>query len=73
MVSITRRASSFNKKCGVFLLLIIRSTLAAGIIQDTFAGEAGESEGGVEETTGGYFTATFAGTFTAQAKKSSVS
>ena len=29
--------------------------LAAGIVQDTFAGEAGEGEGGEEETTGGYF------------------
>ena len=28
--------------------------LAAGIVQDTFAGEAGEGEGGEEETTGGY-------------------
>ena len=27
--------------------------LAAGIVQDTF-GEAGEGEGGEEETTGGY-------------------
>ena len=29
--------------------------LAAGIVQDTFAGEAVEGEGGEEETTGGYF------------------
>ena len=34
---------------------ILASTLAAGIVQDTFAGEAGESEGGEEEMTGGYF------------------
>ena len=34
---------------------LIRSMLAAGIIQDTFAGEAGEGEGGEEDTTGGYF------------------
>ena len=33
----------------------MRSTQAAGIVQDTFAGEAGEGEGGEEETTGGYF------------------
>ena len=29
--------------------------LAAGIVQDTFAGEAVEGEGGEEETAGGYF------------------
>ena len=29
--------------------------LAANIVQDTFAGEAVENEGGEEETTGGYF------------------
>ena len=36
---------------------ILSSMLAAGIVQDTFAGEAGEgeSEGGEVETTGGYF------------------
>ena len=34
---------------------ILTSTLAAGIVQDMFAGEAGEGEGGEEETTGGYF------------------
>ena len=33
---------------------ILISTLAAGIVLDTFAGEAGEGEG-VEEITGGYF------------------
>ena len=49
----------------------IRSMLA-DIFQDTFAGEAGEGEGGEEETTGGYSTATSTGTFTAQARKSSV-
>ena len=27
---------------------------AAGIVQDTFVEEAGEGEGGEEETTGGY-------------------
>ena len=31
------------------------SMLAAGMVQDTLAGEAGEGEGGEEETTGGYF------------------
>ena len=48
--------------------------LAAGIVQDTFAGEAGEGE---EETTGATSTANstanFTGTFTAQARKSSLS
>ena len=29
--------------------------LAGGIVQDTFAGEDGESAGGEVETTGGYF------------------
>ena len=29
--------------------------MLADIFQDTFAGEAGEGEGGEEETTGGYF------------------
>ena len=29
--------------------ILIRSTLAASIVQDTFAGEAGEGEGGEEE------------------------
>ena len=43
--------------------------LAAGIVQDTFAGEAGEGEGGEEETTGGYFY----WNFYAQARTSSVS
>ena len=43
--------------------------LAAGIVQDTFTGEAGEGEGGEEEMTGGYSTATS----TAQARNSSVS
>ena len=30
--------------------------LAAGIVQDTFAGESVEGEGGEEETIGGYLT-----------------
>ena len=46
--------------------------LAAGIVQDMFAGEAVEGKGGEEETTGGYFYHS-AGTFTAQARKSSIS
>ena len=53
---------------------LIRSILATGIVQDTFAGEAGEGKAGEEEMTGGYYsTATSTGTFTAQARKSSVS
>ena len=35
--------------------MLIRSTQVAGIVQDTFAGEAGEGKGGEEETTRGYF------------------
>ena len=35
--------------------ILVHSMLAAGIVQDTFAGEAVEGEGGEEETTGGYF------------------
>ena len=78
MVPITRRASSPNKQCCIFVLnnkpKLLRSVLAAGIVQDTFAGEAGEGEGGEEETTGGYFYCYFYWyTFTAQARKSSVS
>ena len=38
-----------------------------------FAGEAGEGEGGKEETLEATFTATSTGTFTAQARKSSFS
>ena len=33
---------------------LLTSTLAAGIVQDTFDGEAGECEGGEEEKTGDY-------------------
>ena len=47
--------------------------LTAGIVQDMFAGEAVEGEGGEEETTGGYFYCYFYWYFTAQARKSSVS
>ena len=35
--------------------ILIRSMLAAGIVQDTLAGDAVEGEGVEEETTGGYF------------------
>ena len=56
MVPITRRASFPYKK---MLYSLInnkdRSKLAASIVQDTFAREAVENEGGEEETTGGYF------------------
>ena len=58
MVPITRRASFPNKKMLYSLIknkpILIRSKLAASIVQDTFA-EAVEKEGGEEETTGGYF------------------
>ena len=47
MVPITRRASSPNKNNK----LMIRSIVAAGIVQDMFAGGAEEGEGGEEETT----------------------
>ena len=53
--------------------ILVHSMLAAGIVQDTFAGEAVEGEGGEEETTGGYFYCYFYWYFTAQARKSSVS
>ena len=47
-----------KNQCTLIILInnepILTSTLAAGIAQDTFAGEAGEGEGGEEETTGGY-------------------
>ena len=49
--------------------ILIHSMLAGGIVQDTFAGEAGEGIGGEEETTGGYFYCCCY----AQARKSSVS
>ena len=55
MVPITRRASSPNKKMMYFLFnnkpILIRSMLAAVIVQDTFAGKLDKEE----ETTGGYF------------------
>ena len=52
-----------------FLINLISSMLAAGIVQDRFVGEAGEGEGGEEEITGGYFY----WYFYRQARKSSVS
>ena len=59
MVPITRRASFPNKKMLYSLInnkpILIRSKLAASIVQDTFAREAVENEGGEEETTEGYF------------------
>ena len=45
----SRFARPINNK-----LKLIRSMLAAGIVQDTFAGGAGEREGGEEEISGGY-------------------
>ena len=52
MVPITRLASSPNKKCGIFVkIIMIRSIVAASIVQDTFSVEAEEGEGGEEETT----------------------
>ena len=54
--------------------ILVHSMLAAaGIVHDTFAGEAVEGEGGEEETTSGYFYSYFYWYFTAQARKSSVS
>ena len=54
MVPITRRASFPNKKM-LYSLINNKPILAASIVQDTFAREAVENEGGEEETTGGYF------------------
>ena len=45
---------------------LISSMLAAGIVRDRFVGEAGEGEGGEEETTEATSTATSTGTFTAR-------
>ena len=53
--------SGLTPKFFVFLIILINneslltSMLAAGIVHDTFAGKAGEVEGGEEEKTGGYF------------------
>ena len=49
--------------------ILIRSMLAAGTVQDTLAGEAGEGEGGEEETTGGYFYCYFYWYFYCSGKK----
>ena len=65
MIIITRKwfplqgeLASLTKKCCYLINnkpILIRSKLAASIVQDTFAREAVENEGGEEETTGGYF------------------
>ena len=49
--------SGLTKKICILVILILSSILAAGIVQDTFAGEAVKkaSAGGEVETTGGYF------------------
>ena len=50
--------ASLTKKCCILLLIITNTdSFQAGcyIVQDTFAREAVENEGGEEETTGGYF------------------
>ena len=51
--------ASLTKKMLYFLInnkpILIRSKLTASIVQNTFAREAVEKEGGEEETTGGYF------------------
>ena len=74
MVPITRRASSPNKRCFINNKpILIRSVLAAGIVQDKFAGEAIQGEGGEEEMTGGYFYCYFYWYFYSSARKSSVS
>ena len=77
MVPITRRASSLTKYVVVFFInnkpILIRSMLAAGIVQDTFVGEAVEGKGGEEETTGGYFYCYFYWYFYRQTRTSSVS
>ena len=53
--------------------ILISAMLAASIVQDTFAGEAVENEGGEEETAGGYLYCSSTGIFTTQARKSSFS
>ena len=54
--------------------ILIRSMLAAGIIQDTFAGEAEEGEKEVKRRRlEPISTVTSTGTFTALARKSSIS
>ena len=55
------KLSGLTKKLGTLVIVInnepiLSSMLAAGIVQDMFAGETGEGErGGEVETTGGYF------------------
>ena len=46
--------------------ILVHSMLAAGIVQDTFSGEAVEGKGGEEETSGGYFYCYLYWYFTAQ-------
>ena len=53
--------------------ILIHFMLAAGIVQDTFVGEAVEGEGGEEDTTAGYFYCYFYWYFYRQARKSPVS
>ena len=52
MVPITRRATCLKKKKQLinYEPILICSTQAAGIVLDMFAGEAGEGDGGKEET-----------------------
>ena len=55
---------------------MFRSMLVGGIVgtvQDTFAGEPGEGEGGEEEETGSYFYRYFYWNFYVQARTPSVS
>ena len=47
--------SGLTKKTCILVIVILSSLLAAGIVQDTFAGKAGEGEhGGKVETTGSW-------------------
>ena len=55
MVLITRQASFPNNFLINNKAILIRSMLAASIVQDTFAGEDVENEGGEEKITEGYF------------------
>ena len=55
MIPLQGELAPLTKNVVFYKPLLIRSMLAAGIVQDTFAGEAGEGEVGEEETTGGYF------------------
>ena len=74
MVPITRGASFPNKKKLYILInnkpILIRSKLAASIVQDTLAREAVENEGSKRRLLEATSTVTSTGTFTAQARKS---